>query len=50
MNGEDLFIVSLGHPFAELLAEESQQGRYEFEPFALESDRWIFKLSLPRTP
>ena len=50
VNGEDLFIVSLGHPFAELLAQESQQGRHEFEPFALDSERWIYRLSLTTTP
>jgi len=50
MDSEDLFIVSLGHPFDALLAQESQQSRYEFEPFALDSKRWIYRLSLPKTP
>ncbi|MFQ5512267.1 MAG: protein O-mannosyl-transferase family [Candidatus Krumholzibacteriia bacterium] len=45
-NGEDLFVVSLGHPFEELLADT--KGRYEFEPFPLGTDRWIYRLSVPR--
>ena len=47
LNGEDLFVVSLGHPFGELLSQESLRGRYEFEPFALDSERWIYRLVLP---
>ncbi len=49
VNREDLFIVSLGHPFEALLAQESQQGRYEFERFPLDSERWIYRLSRPKT-
>lgn len=48
-NGEDLFIVSLAHPFGEFLAQENVQGRYEFERFPLDPERWIYRLSRPKT-
>ncbi len=43
-NGEDLFLVSLGHPFDDILAQEKLLERFRFEPFALDSERWIYTL------
>jgi hypothetical protein len=43
-NGEDLFLVSLGHPFEDILAQEKLLERFRFEPFALDSERWIYTL------
>jgi len=48
-NGEDLFIVSLAHPFGDILAQEQLFERYRFEPFVLDSERWIYKLSVETT-
>ena len=45
-NNEELFIVSLGHPIEEFLAQESLEGHYRFDPVALDSKRWIYKLAL----
>ena len=46
LNGEELFLVSLAHPFVDFLAQENVEGRYEFQPFELETGRWIYRLSV----
>ena len=43
---EDLSIVSLGHPFEELLATDALKDRYRFDRRSLDSERWIYKLAL----
>jgi len=46
----DLFITTLDHPFAEMLAVARQRRPYEFEPFALDSRHWVYRLSVPKAP
>jgi len=46
----DLFIPTLDHPYAEILAMAREQRAYDFERFPLDSVHWIYKLAVPKAP
>jgi hypothetical protein len=47
-NGEDLYICSLGHPFASLMTQIPNKEQYQFEKFYLDANRWIYRLVTSR--
>ena len=44
----DLFIPTLDHPYAEIIAAARQQRPYDFERFPLDSTHWVYRLAVPK--
>ncbi len=44
LSGKNLFLSSLGHPFASLLANLPDKSKYQFKRFYLNDKLWVYKL------